>query len=195
MLVFIFSTASQVNALEELEILDPAGEMAGPDKRAIGWEWHYIDQNGKPGYMRKTAGDDSVASYSRSDGCEWTRTTHGFAPASIWNNCPSSGKSEVKFNDDVIWPLKVGQKFSYKISGTSSFLSFNWSGRRNCEIPYRVRIKTVTGEYDSFKVVCSERWGTRTWWLSPEVGTAVAYQQKTSRDDLVLQEMTLIVQP
>jgi len=54
-----------------------------------------------------------------------------------------------------------------------------------------LRIRTVSGEYDVHKVHCKERWGTRTWWLSPQVGTAVAYRQVTKREEL-LQEMTRI---
>jgi hypothetical protein len=183
----------QVHALEELERIDQLKSMPGPDQRNIGWEWHYIDQNGKPGYMRKVAATESTASYSRSDGCQWTRDTGGFAPATVWSDCPSSGKGKVDFVDGDIWPLKVGNKFSYQMQGTSSFLSFKWSGKRNCEVSYSVRVRTVSGEYDSFKVVCHERWGTRSWWFSPEVGTAVAYQQETSRNEKILQEMTRIV--
>jgi hypothetical protein len=183
----------QVHALEELERIDQLTPMPGPDQRNIGWEWHYIDQNGKRGFMRKVAATESTASYSRSDGCQWTRDTRGFAPATVWSDCPSSGKAKVDFADGDIWPLKVGNKFSYHMQGSSSFLSFKWSGKRNCEVSYSVRVRTVSGEFDSFKVVCHERWGTRSWWLSPEVGTAVAYQQETSRDDKILQEMTRIL--
>jgi hypothetical protein len=184
--------AGQVHAFEELQRLDKLTPMPGPDQRNIGWEWHYIDQNGKPGYMRKITATESTASYNRSDGCQWTRDTRGFAPATVWSDCPSSGKAKVDFVDGDIWPLKVGNKFSYQMLGTSSFLGFKWSGKRNCVVSYSVRVKIVSGEYDSFKVVCHERWGTRSWWLSPEVGTAVAYQQETSRDEIILQEMTRI---
>ena len=58
-----------------------------------------------------------------------------------------------------------------------------------------VKIKTVSGIHDTFKVICEERWGTRTWWLSPTVGTAVAYEQETRRNGYLRQEMTKIVKP
>jgi len=61
-----------------------------------------------------------------------------------------------------------------------------------------VKIDIVSGVYDTFKVVCKERWGTRTWWLAPSVGTAVAYlayQQTTRQKGVVRQEMQKIVQP
>jgi len=179
-------------ALEELEKIDHLSPMDGPGHRAIGWEWHYIDHSGEPGHMRKVSGTDTTATYYRTDGCVWTRPVRGFAPAYSWSNCPSSGKSKVEFKGGDIWPLRVGNKFTYKLTGSSSILG-SWNGERACEVKYMVRIKIVSGQYDTFKVVCEERWGTRSWWLAPEVGTAVAYRQKTFLDDLVLEEMTKIV--
>jgi len=184
-----------VLAFEEIEKLESLAPMPGPDQRPVGWEWHYIDQQGKAGYMRKVAESEQTASYKRSDGCQWTREVRGFAPATIWSNCPSTGVAKVEFSGGDIWPLKVGNKFSYKMQGKSSFFKFNWNGDRICEVRYGVRVKTVSGTHDTYKVVCIERWGTRSWWLSPDVGTAVAYQQETSRNELILQEMTRIVIP
>lgn len=196
-LIFIFSLLLLPHFAHALEELGPAGNlapMAGPDKRNIGWEWHFIDEKGKPGFMRKVAGDDEVASYVRSDGCEWTRTTRGFAPATDWSTCPSTGKSTVTVLDDSLWPLQVGNKITYQVRGNSSLIGRAWSSKRSCEVVDTVKVETVGGVYDTYKVICKERWGSRTWWLSPEVGTAVAYQQKTRRDGFVQQEMTKIVQ-
>ena len=145
--------------------------------------------------MRKVAGDDAIESYERSDGCSWTRTSRGFAPATVWSNCPSSGKSTVTVTDDSLWPLEVGNKITYQMKGNSSLIARAWSSRRSCEVVGAVKVKIVSGIYDTFKVICKERWGTRTWWLSPKVGTAVAYEQKTRRNGLIRQEMTKIVQP
>ncbi len=182
-------------ALEELEPLENLPPMAGPDTRAIGWQWHYIDEKGEPGFMEKVAGNDSVASYERTDGCTWTRSTSGFAPATKWSNCPSTGTSSVDKLSDSLWPLKVGNSIEYRIQGTSSLLSRAWSSKRNCKVVKAVKIKTVSGIHDTFKVICEERWGTRTWWLSPTVGTAVAYEQETRRNGYLRQEMIKIVKP
>lgn len=191
-LAFFFHAASAVEELEPVENLAP---MAGPDSRAIGWEWHFIDENGNPGFMQKISGDDSVASYERTDGCSWTRSTSGFAPATSWSNCPSSGQSSVTVLHDNLWPLAVGNRIDYRINGKSSLIARTWSSKRSCEVVAAVKIKIVSGIYDTFKVICQERWGTRTWWLAPSVGTAVAYQQNTRRGGNVRQEMIKIVQP
>jgi len=193
--IFLLGLASNVSALTELETLDDLESIPGPDRREIGWEWHFIDQDGNSGHMRKVSGDDAEASYERTDGCKWTRSTSGFAPAYKWSNCPSSGTSTVEITSNSLWPLKVGSRIEYRTRGNSSLLGRAWSSKRSCEVQKTVRIKIVSGIYDTFKVVCKERWGTRTWWLAPSVGTAVAYQQNTRRTGLILQEMEKIVQP
>ncbi len=188
---FILFSSSSVIALEELQTIDPLPPMDGPGFRALGWQWHYVDADGKPGFMEKIAGDIVSATYKRSDGCSWTRPVKGFAPATQWSNCPSSGKADVSFAGGNIWPLTVGSKFTWKISGKSNLLSKAWQSSRSCEVQPSVRVRTVLGEYDVHKLYCKERWGTRTWWLSPKVGTAIAYRQ-TTRRGVILQEMTHI---
>ena len=195
-LLALFGLVSHsVLALTELAPIESLPPIPAVGYRGVGWEWHYIDQDGKPGHMRKVAGTSDTASYIRSDGCKWTRPILGFAPAIAWDNCPSSGKSEVKLIAGKIWPLKLGNTFAYQIQGASSLFSKVWKAKRKCKVDSQVKIQTVSGIHDTFKLVCKERWGTRTWWLSPKVGTAVAYQQKTIRGKLIIQEMTKIVTP
>jgi len=193
--ILLLALPLQLLALTEIEPLDTLEPIPGPDKRNIGWEWHFVDQDGKPGHMRKVAGDDSVASYERTDGCAWTRSTSGFAPATKWSDCPSTGTSSVEILSNTLWPLKVGSSIVYRVKGNSSFIGRAWSSKRSCSVTKAVKIEIVSGQYDTFKVVCKERWGTRSWWLSPSVGTAVAYQQQTRRTGLIRQEMQKIVRP
>ena len=194
-LLLLIGLSLESHALTELETIEGLAPMAGPDKRNIGWQWHFLDKNGKPGYMAKVAGDDKVATYIRTDGCEWTRSTDGFAPATQWSDCPSTGKSSVELLSNSLWPLKVGNRIEYRVRGTSSLIGRAWSSKRSCEVTTTVKIEITSGVYDTYKVVCKERWGTRTWWLAPSVGTAVAYQQNTKRGGLVRQEMERIVSP
>jgi len=196
-IILLLLISNFTTALEELgpvEIIEP---LDGPGFRAVGWQWHYIDQNGDAGRMTKIASStdnagNELASYERSDGCQWTRPVRGFAPALQWSNCPSTGKAGVTFTEGNIWPLRIGNTFTYKVRGSSNLLARAWGTRRQCNVTSAVRIKIVSGEYDTYKVVCKERFGTRTWWLSPAVGTAVAYQHQPRRGDLILQEFTHI---
>lgn len=194
-LLLLLGLSLECQALTELETIDDLAPMAGPDFRKVGWQWHYLDENGELGYMVKVSGDDKTASYSRSDGCQWTRATSGFAPATQWSGCPSNGTSSVEILADSLWPLKIGNRIEYQVRGTSSLIGRAWGSKRGCEVTSTVKIEIPSGVYDTYKVVCKERWGTRTWWLAPSVGTAVAYQQKTKRGGLVRQEMQSIVRP
>ena len=178
--------------LDEMAAIDPLAPMDGPGERNIGWQWHYVDSKGKAGYMEKVAGDEISASYERTDGCKWTRPVKGFAPATLWSDCPSTGTADVSFSTGVIWPLTVGARFTWSIKGSSNLFGRVWKSRRSCEVLPSLRIRTVIGEHDVHKLTCKERWGTRTWWLSPKVGTAIAYRQ-TTRRGVILQEMTHII--
>lgn len=182
----------KAHALEELETLSPLPPLDGPGERAIGWQWHFIDAKGKAGFMEKIGGGSEIATYNRTDGCRWTRSVRGFAPAFSWNNCPSTGSATVTLQEPDIWPLTVGNTFVWQMEGVSNLLNRKWKSQRSCEVLPSVRVKTVSGVYDTHKVFCKERWGTRTWWLSPEVGTAIAYRQSTRRGTIV-QEMTHII--
>ena len=185
---------NQVYGFEELGEIGSAIPVLNMDERKVGWEWHFVDEDGNPGFMKKTADTATTASYWRSDGCTWTRMKSGFAPALEWENCPSSGTSAYELYGDPIWPLKVGNKFGYKGSGASKSKKKAKKFNRKCEVLSQQRLKTVLGEFDSYKVRCKDRWITRYWWLSPEVGTAVLYRQKNFIGGLLHEEMTSIIQ-
>jgi len=118
--------AGPVGALEEIGPVVQPIKPLNQDQRPVGWQWHYLDQDGNAGYMEKVAGTESHATYERSDGCRWTRPIRGFAPATDWTNCPSTGKATIEFESGDIWPLKVGKSFSYSIKGRSSLLASVW---------------------------------------------------------------------
>jgi len=197
-LTFSLFFSGSVSALEVIGAVNIAEPLSGPDFRALGWQWHYIDQNGRPGYMEKVSSSvdksgNELAGYERSDGCSWTRMVRGFAPAVKWSNCPSSGTASVDFEGGIIWPLQVGNSFAYTVRGDSTLIARVWSTKRRCNVTSTERIRITSGEYDTYKLVCRERFGTRTWWLSPEVGTAVVYEHRPKRGALVRQEFTKMI--
>ena len=125
-------------ALEELETLSPLPPLDGPGERAIGWQWHFIDAKGKTGYMEKIGGGSDLATYNRTDGCRWTRSTLGFAPAINWTNCPSTGSATVTLLQPDIWPLTVGKTFVWQMNGVSNLLNRKWKSQRSCGLAKRV---------------------------------------------------------
>ena len=181
-------------AFEEIPLQGELGELS-KDIRPVGWRWHYMDQDGQEGYMEKVAETASTSSYKRTDGCSWTRSNSGFAPALRWDNCPSSGSATYEFSGDPIWPLRVGARFSYIGSGESSLSDRRWKVKRKCEVIGTTGIKTVAGTFDTFKVLCKDRWSKRRWWLAPDVGTAVVYSQSNLLGEQLTQEMTHISLP
>ena len=181
-------------AFEELPLEGELQEMP-KDIRSVGWQWHYVDQNGQAGYMEKISETTTTNTYRRTDGCHWTRSNTGFAPALEWHNCPSSGTSEYRFSGEGVWPLQVGAQFSYIGTGESTLSDRTWKIERKCEVVGTTSIRTVAGVFDTYKVQCKDRWSKRTWWLAPTVGTAVRYSQSNLLGEQSTQEMTHIVSP
>ena len=71
--IFLLLPGSFALALEELGAVQIIEPLDGPGFRAVGWQWHYIDQNGKAGHMTKLASStdsagNELASYERTDG-------------------------------------------------------------------------------------------------------------------------------
>ena len=78
----------------------------------------------------------------------------------------------------------------YEVSGTSSD-GQSWSGVRRCRVQDEVRLKTVSGEHDTYKVVCYDPWTIRIWHVSPKLGESVHQIRYRKRsNELTKWEMT-----
>lgn len=137
--------------------------------------------------------------YSAEDslGCKWASLVHGFAPSSSWENCSgSTGTQTITKVKGSPWPLKAKTKFKYYFRGKNA-KEESWTGQRTCKVKGQVRVKVPAGEYDTFKLVCKDKWNSRTWWISPELGSTVAWKRDSynnnSRD--AMQELTKQVIP
>jgi hypothetical protein len=103
-----------------------------------------------------------------SDGCNWSRPPDAMAPATSWKNCNgSSGSATVQSNGGSPWPMKVGTSWSYRVNGG------NWQTDRDCEVEDAVRVRIGLGEFDTYKVVCTDRWRTRTRYYAPAIEKVV----------------------
>ncbi len=162
----------------------------------VGYKWHYIEDGKKEGVWVVTATGNGTISWRGGD-CTWTVPDRGFAPSRKWDHCGNpSGTQKARFKGGNIWPLRVGNKFSYSFKGRRTRGGGkSWSGVRECKVKKQVRIETVSGEYDTYKVVCEDRWNTHTWWLSPELKAVVRYRRERLNKPDHTWEMTKIEWP
>ncbi len=193
--VALFSVlgTSQVWAYKELSVSQELAPMPKPKPYKVGRQWHYIE-NGKEGMSTFIAQKGEEFSYEDTDGCKFTvRGFKTFSPAVKWSGCKSAdGKHFVKFKGGTIWPLKVGNKFKYWASGNNNN-GDSWTLTRKCKVKEQVRVKTISGEYDTYKVICDDKYATRTWWVSPTLNATVLYKNVHIRRGARVQEMTRIV--
>jgi len=147
----------------------------------VGYKWHYIKDDKEEGVWVVTATGNGTISWTSSH-CNWIKADRGFAPSRKWDcKDDSSGTQRARFKGGNIWPLRVGNKFSYSVKGRYTRGGKSWSGVRQCKVKEQVRIETVSGEYDTYKVVCEDKGKTHTWWLSPELKAVVRYKRLASQ--------------
>jgi len=159
------------NAWAELEILQTGIQLEPADKppaRSVGSVWRGLN-DGEPYTNTLASETDSSNTYKDSNGCEWTEPKGFFRPPSTsWDDCGGQdGSARVAFKRGTIFPLQVGNKWSYGVMGG------NWQTQRDCKVEDAVRIKTGVGEHDTFKVVCRDKFNTRTRYYSPKLQAVV----------------------
>ncbi|MDJ0684067.1 MAG: hypothetical protein QNJ84_05170 [Alphaproteobacteria bacterium] len=134
-------------------------------------------------FRNKDGATDREALLSRENGLErWTNETTGcgwtnagpITAAQSWENCGdfSDGVQEIT-QDGSLWPLTLGAKATYQLTGSNQ-AGDTWEDTRRCEVQAASNITVPSGSYDAYKVVCVGGSSARTWFYAPEVGT-VAY--------------------
>ena len=137
-------------------------------------------KNGKALSVLYETMDEETYTAKDSDGCTWTSMTSMFAPDSMWTNCDGrSGTHEIIETRGNPWPLSHETMFQYEFTGKwSDGLDGTWRSTRKCEVIEKVRVKVSAGEYDTYKLVCEDKWIKRTYWVSPKLSHSVAYERE-----------------
>ena len=90
-----------------------------------------------------------------------------FAPSLSWEGCGSDpGTQRVKLVKGAVWPLKLDSAWSYSMDG-GNVTGGSWSGNRDCKVIGTARIEVLGREHDTYKLVCDEPWGDKTYYISP----------------------------
>ncbi len=149
--------------------------------------------NGRQSTSILVSQTDTTETWKFGNGCVTTSLKTGFSPGLKWSNCSGAdGTQEVKLVSGTPYPLKIGNAWSYSLSGQNDNNN-SWDGMRDCEVTSAVRIKTVSGEHNTLKVVCIEPWSTRTWYISPALKRSVRYVRNHSRRGVTEWEFVKVV--
>lgn len=186
----ILAACTTVGHPGERQATKSLAPMTRPDLNT-GDKWYAL-MNGEPIVVTTVSQDSGMVRQRSSDGCQWYMIAWGFAPPAEWNACDSTGSGTQKLTevDGDVWPLEVGKKMSYSFHGSNEAGKI-WFGTRDCSVEEQVRIKTVSGAHETFKVVCNDPWTTRTWYVSPEVGATVYFvHYPKTKNEATVMEMT-----
>lgn len=175
LIAVMFTALTVTNAFAELVVLKegigPLPPMTKPPIKEPGFVSKSL-KDGKPYESTLVSRSDGMESWKNSEGCEWTRSeVSSFSPAISWSNCNGNTGTASVSADGNPWPLELEREWSYSVDGGS------WSTDRDCEVDDTVRVSTGLGEIDTFKVVCSDKWNTRTWYISPALKKSVYFER------------------
>jgi hypothetical protein len=145
-------------------------------ERAVGYKVVNL-RDGKEEVSTLVAQTADTQTWLESSGCRAIVPRTGFAPALEFANCEgSTGTQVVKLLHGTPYPLVAGGKWAYSYAGRNT-RGNEWSGRRECEVKGPARVKTATGEHDTYKVVCEDRQSdvntVRTYYVSPPLQATV----------------------
>ena len=188
--------AYQTTGTQEAQAAEVTAQLPPMQKpeRNVGFKWVSL-KDGKEVVFTLVAKTADRESWQRSDGCSWTKPNTGFAPAVKWSGCASNdGTSVVNLLEGNPWPLQVGKKWTYSLRG-SNVVGYSWDDKRHCEVKGVARIKTKLGEHDTYKVVCTDPWQTRTWYMSPSLKAGVRYIKDHDTRGKTVYEFIRAVEP
>ena len=142
-----------------------------------GTKWEGVGLGGEKVTTTLVATDGDVLEFESSNGCKWSENAGIFVPSLSWSNCEGgSGTQSIASTEGNIWPLKVGNTQSWTLTGKDSS-GDTWSTTRKCLVKSAERVTVPAGEFNSYRVECSDTWATMTFFYSPQLKDNLYYQR------------------
>lgn len=172
---WVLSGCASGPPLKEEAVKGALGPVPRPE-RAVGYKVVTL-RDGKEEVSTLIEQTVDTETWLNSTGCRAVVLRTGFAPALAFDNCEGeTGTQTVKLLRGTPYPLTLGGKWAYSYSGTNS-RGDQWSGQPSCEVAGTARVKTVSGEHDTYKVACEDTTRSsktfRTYYVSPELQASV----------------------
>ena len=136
---------------------------------------------------------DDLATYKmiggKDDGCSYSNKDW-FGPSLTYENCGGESGSQQYTKDGDIWPLAVGKTEKYAVKGSNG--KDTWETTRRCEVRSTVAVVIGEKQLPSYEVVCTDKWNTRTWYVSPELGQTVKYKRYSNSRGVVADHVAVL---
>jgi len=173
LIILAFILPISFNASAELQVLETGIQMdqvEGHVERPAGTIWKAL-KNGRPYQIKYVTVTTTTEFLEDSDGCTWTRARGFYQPSTEWANCDGSQGSATVTLKWPVFPFHVGKQWAYNVDAG------RWRTSRECRVENTARVRTMIGVVDTFKIVCNDKWNTRTRYYSPVLGTSVYYER------------------
>ena len=124
-----------------------------------------------------------VVTWLNDKGCSWANYIASFqAPSPRWRNCRAgSGTHKVKRRGrSRLYPLEVGNTAKWSAQGKNK-KGNTWSSTRSCEVRGTANVTVPAGSFDTYHVVCTDKWNRYQWYYSPELRFHVAFMRDPRR--------------
>ena len=128
--------------------------------------------------FKLVAMDESTMTWRHERGCTLTRPHEETTQWTKGENCRTDFETDLE-REGQVWPLTVGNAWSYKYSGGDS-RGNSWSGSMTCQVKGQERVEVPLGAFDTFHVMCDTTNIRREWWMSPKLGVAVRFKRWNS---------------
>ena len=163
----------------KVETMPAKAELPPGDRRnyAVGEKYVWKGLNGREEAREVIGVDGSVVELQVSTGCYAKVDLDGFPPVTKWSNCwGNTGSQKIGQRTGNIFPLAVGNTESWKFNGKNN-KGESWSGVRTCKVAGTVNVAVPAGNFDTYHVICREKWSRRDYYFSPELEDIVIQAQ------------------
>lgn len=125
----------------------------------------------------------------RDDGCSYVNKDW-FGPSVTFENCGGETGSQEYTKEGDIWPLEVGKTETYAVKGSNG--DSTWQTTRKCEVKDTVMVVLGDKQLPTYEVVCTDKWNTRAWYVSPDLGQAIKYKRYKKDGALVADYVSVV---
>ena len=120
--------------------------------------------------------DGNKVTIQVDNGCNSTFTSDGFNLWTRWENCGGNTGSSRFERPGGIFPLEVGKKETYKTRGKND-KGHTWSSTWTCRVTETANVTVPAGNFDTYRVVCKDKWRRKDYYFAPELGSNVIISQ------------------
>lgn len=151
--------------------------------QTIGYKRTTKDIDGTVRTSEVVAVKNDLFEYKTTDGYEWTNYSNPMLPGPTFSGADwGTGTQKMSAVKGSMFPLKIGNKMSFTVTGKSDKWPDGWIEKRKCKVESQERVTVVAGEYDAFKVVCDSERRKRVYFFSPEINDIV-WHRNTHKTD------------